>query len=260
MVTTKLEKHWSDFILMLACEQPDAYVQIRKLFNGYQLEIPFDEFDGISLGYENMGYSAGTAKQNQLNRNYLNEEEIARVRGTFIERMSKKQTCLTGRFGNAAKDSRSQGFCLQTFSLNWVAQPTEGKAGFILEIYYRSTEVTQKFLADLKWMYEVFFPILLEGLPIKPDLVRFRFCTLYLSSMFLPVALQRQNIPHFLTQLRDSDPKWFKTVQTSVSKWMVPECNYGYRARVKMHELWYAYIEPELKPQTRRKIAKLAEK
>lgn len=253
-MSTKLEKVWAGFILGLISQTPEAYVQIRKIFRDRQLSIPWDKWDGVSMGTERMGYSSGPSKINQLKRNYLDVEALEKLRDSFKARSGKSQSCITARFGNKAKDSRSQGFCMQTITLNYLEKPLPGNPKLVVELYYRSTEVGQKFLADLLFLDKVVFPILLDGLP-TPDEVRFKFSTLYLSSMFLPLVMQVLEPSLIVETARGGDPKWFKTcVRTSVQKWMVEECGYNYRTRAKMHRLFREYVYPTLSPSEKRRI------
>ena len=259
-MATTLEKHWAQFVTKLAFANPHAYVQIRKIFTNIEWEVPWSKWDGIELRPENLGYSAGPSKMNQLRRNYLNVEELERARDSLIGRMSKSQSSITARFGNKEKDSRSQGFCMQTVTLSYIEKPERGNPKFVVELYYRSTEVGQKFLADLMFLDEIVFPILLEGLP-KPDLVRFRFSTLYLSSMFLPIVFQRVRVDHFLSRLKNMDPKWFtRCARIAVEKWMVKECGYNYRTRAKMHDLFRTYVFPNLNRDQKKYIKELVKK
>lgn len=243
---TRLEEHWGEFIRTLSQTKPSAYVQIRKIFRKITWDVPYQDWDGLSLGVQNLGYSEGPAKMNQLRRNYLNEDELIRARESLKERMSKSQSCITARFGNKEKDSRSQGFCMQTISLNYLEKPEPGEPKFVVELYYRSTEVGQKFFADLMFLDEIVLPLLLEGLP-EPDVIRFNFSTLYLSSMFLPIALQVINTVEFLEGVRDSDEKWFsRCVKSAIRKWLEEECNYNYRTRAKMHDIFREYVYQHL--------------
>lgn len=243
---SKLEQEWARFVEDLAVASPEAYVQIRKVFRDVTWEVPFSHFDGLTLGTEHMGYSAGESKMNQLRRNYLNVPELERARDSLKSRASKQQSCITARFGSGAKDSRSQGFCMQTITLNHISKPEPGKPQFVVELYYGSTEVGQKFFADLMFLDQIVFPILLRGLP-RPDIIRFKFSTLYLSSMFLPVVFQVTDVRELMENIREKDPKWFtRCVRIAVEKWMVEECFYNYRTRAKMHDLFREYVYPKL--------------
>lgn len=257
---TKLENLWAGFVGELATLPPSAYVQIRKIFRDAQWEVPFDQWDGLSLQPENMGYSAGDSKLRQLKRNYLDVGELERARDSLLARSAKQQSCITARFGNMEKDSRSQGFCMQTITLNHITKPEPGHPQFVVELYYRSTEVGQKFFADLMFLDEVVFPILLKGLP-QPDIIRFRFSTLYLSSMFLPILMQVSDVVQLMQSIRDGDPKWYtRCVRIAVEKWMVEECGYNYRTRAKMHDLFRKYVYPRLSRQDIKTIQRITKK
>ncbi len=260
MSRTALEKHWGEFITQLSGEAPEAYVQIRKIFRGVTWSVPWDKWDGLSLRPENMGYSAGPSKMNQLKRNYLDEEELIKARDSLIARSSKQQSCITARFGNQEKDSRSQGFCMQTITLNHIAKPEPGKPKFVVELYYRSTEVGQKFFADLMFLDEIVLPLLLEGLP-EPDEIRFNFSTLYLSSMFLPIAMQVLDVVEYMELIKEQDSKWFtRCVRVAVAKWLVEDCTYNYRTRAKMHDLFRNYVIPRLTRQEIKKLERITKK
>lgn len=257
---TNLEQKWAEFVEDLAVSPPEAYVQIRKIFRDIQWEIPFDSFDGLSLKTENMGYSPGPSKMNQLKRNYLDVGELERARDSLKARNFKQQSCITARFGAGEKDSRSQGFCMQTITLNHISKPEPGKPEFVVELYYRSTEVGQKFFADLMFLDEVVFPILLKGLP-KPDVIRFKFSTLYLSSMFLPIVFQVSDVVKLMERIKEEDSKWFtRCVRVAVEKWMVEECHYNYRTRAKMHDLFRSYVYPNLSSKEVKKIQQMVKK
>lgn len=257
---TKLEAHWAEFVDDLCCAEPDAYVQIRKIFRDLSWEVPYEDFDGVSLKPENMGYAKGPSKINQLKRNYLSVEELEKARDSLIARSKKQQSSITARFGNQEKDSRSQGFCMQTITLSHIEKPEPGRPSFVVELYYRSTEIGQKFLADLMFLDQVVFPILLEGLP-KPDVIRFKFSTLYLSSMFLPIIFQVSNAHTLLTRIKKEDPKWFtRCARIAVEKWMKEDCGYNYRTRVKMHDLFRKYVYPTLSKTEIKEINKLVKK
>lgn len=262
MSPTKLEKHWAEFVGRLCIQEPEAYVQIRKIFRDISWEVPMGDFDGVSLQPENLGYARGDSKIRQLKRNYLNVEELERARDSLASRIKggKKQSCITARFGNQEKDSRSQGFCMQSITLNHISNPLPGHHKLVVELYYRSTEVGQKFFADLMFLKEVVFPILLEGLP-DPDGVRFKFSTLYLSSMFLPIILQIVPVLETLEGIKSGDPKWFsRCVRIAIAKWMVEECGYTYRTRAKMHVLFRNYVYPRLSKSEIKAINELVKK
>lgn len=260
MQHTELELLWAEWVQKLACTKPEAYVQIRKIFRDVSWEVPFDQFDGVSLKPENLGYAPGDSKMRQLKRNYLSVEELEKARDSLIGRQSKQQSSITARFGNMEKDSRSQGFCMQTITLSHISKPEPGHPQFVVELYYRSTEVGQKFFADLAFLDEVIFPILLKGLP-KPDVIRFKFSTLYLSSMFLPIFFQIADTRQSMEAIQKFDNKWYtRCVRVAVEKWMVEECGYNYRTRAKMHNLFRKYVYPNLSRSDIKTIQRITKK
>lgn len=259
---TKLEEKWGEFVVDLCTRPPEAYVQIRKIFRDVTWEVDWKDWDGLSLKPENMGYAANDSKIRQLKRNYLNADELERARSSLLSRImdGKQQSSITARFGNQEKDGRSQGFCMQTITLSHILKPEPGKPQFVVELYYRSTEVGQKFFADLMFLEEVVFPLLLRGLP-EPDLIRFKFSTAYLSSMFMPIILQLAPVVDTLRQIKEGDSKWFtRCVRVAVEKWMVPECGYGYRTRAKMHHLFREYVVPRMSAAEQRTVKTMVKK
>ena len=247
---TPLEEVWKDYCEdLLMAPKPDAYVQIRKLFQNKFLTIPWEVFDsGIALGYPQMGYTGDTGKERQLRRNYLNLEEIEKARTKFIDRLEAKgnkhkQSCITIRMGNGSKGKDSQGFCIQCITLNHLV--IDKKDNLVIDIYYRTTEFTQKFLADLKFMHEVVFPLMLEGIDMKPVKVNFMFSTVYISLMFLPLLYQLSNPVSLLKKLKIQDPKYFRWVIKAFAKLMDEETNYNFRTRLNLHLMFRNLVLPK---------------
>lgn len=257
---TALEKAWSDFLVKLCTEKPSAYVQIRKMFNGESLDVDFDTFNtGISLSASTVAYASWTSKFGQLDRNYFNTDEFTKFREKFIGRISKEQTCLTARFGNQEKKKESMGFCMQTISFNFLRKPTDGTPKFVIEVYYRSTETGQKFLADLKYLQERLIPFLLEGVPIKPDLIRFRFCTLYMSSMFLPILFQVRDPVEIVKAIQEHDPHWYdRTVSQALGRWLQDDNPYNWQTQAKQWVNFDKNVKPNLTPQQLRSLKRLS--
>lgn len=256
---SNLINSWANFVMQLALQDPSAYVQIRKIFRDVTFSVDYDMWDEIPLTMDRLGYSKGPSKINQLKRNYLSVEELEKARDSLIGRMNKEQSCITARFGNKEKDSRSQGFCMQTITLNYLKKPLGGD-NLVVELYYRSTEVGQKFLADLIFLDQVVFPILLKGLP-DPSKIVFKFSTVYLSSMFLPILLQHVDAKSAISDIKLSDPKWFtRCVRVAISHWMKSECHYNYRTRAKMHEVFRKFVYPSLSKSDKADIRRLVKK
>lgn len=261
---TPLEKVWVDYTRTLLLSKPDAYVQIRKLFQGKYLEIPWDVFDtGIETTYPYMGYTAEDGKSKQLIRNYLNVEEIEKARTKFISRLEgkgnkSKQSCITVRMGNGSKNKDSQGFCIQCITLNHLV--IDKQDNLIIDIYYRTTEFTQKFLADLKFLHENVFPLLLEGINIKPVKVNFIFSTVYISLMFLPILYQFEKPQPLLQELKEKDFKYFKWVLKAADKLMSEDTNYNFRTRLNLHLMFRNLVLPKIKKSEAKKLESFIKK
>lgn len=262
MERTKLEMAWAEFVLGLCCTVPTAYVQIRKMFNEQVWELPYEVFEpGLEIEAERLQYASWKSKFAQLDRNYWNQEEFDLLRTKFLERVKKEQTCLTARFGNKEKDSRSMGFCMQTISLNYLRKPVEGQPKFVVELYYRSTEVGQKFLADLAYLSDKVLPFLLQDLPIKPDIIRFRFCTMYMSSMFLPILFQTIHPVEVVKAIKEGDEHWYnRTVSQSLGRWLQEDNPYNWRTQAKQWDNFNENVKPQLTASELRNLKRLARK
>lgn len=252
---TRLEAAWSQFVMDLMVTPPRKFCSMRRMFNGIDHEIPFDDFDGIEMDSSALQYASWKTKFAQLDRNYLNVEALEALNAKFLSRVGKDQTAVTARFGNLEKKKDSMGFCLQTISLSYLKKPLDGSPSFVIEIYYRSTEVGQKFLADLAYLVERVFPIILKDIPIKPDAVRFRFCTLYVSPMFIPIVMQVRGPLTIVEHIRNGDPYWFNRILGSTLKAWCAETNpYNWRTQ-KLQ--WENFNDNVLSKMSRPDIRKL---
>lgn len=258
-----LKQFWVDLCCKALVTKPDSYIQIRKMFQHSTESISWGDFQSGKLpSFPEMGYRDNVSKMKQLERNYFNEEELNRVREVFIERLSSSgnkslQTCVSARMGNQKKDSRSQGFCMQTLTINYL---DDGKnPRLVIELHYRTTELIQKFLADLVFLRERVIPFIMEGWPegLEPDEIRFNFSTCYVSLMFMPILLQSVGMSSILTEIHESDPKYYRQVISATSRLMDKECTYNYRTRANMHELFWDKVYPKLKPITKKAVKQL---
>lgn len=262
MPFSELEVAWGQFVQSVAEVQPSAYVQIRKMVNGHQWEVPYSVFKtGINFEPQVLQYASWKSKFAQLDRNYLNPEEMEKLRVKFLGRMSKEQTCVTARFGNMEKKKDSMGFCMQTISMNLLRKPCAGTPKFVIEIYYRSTECVQKFLADLKYLHERILPLILKDVPIEPDCIRFRFCTMYLSSMFLPILFQILDPVTVVKGIQLGDPHWYKrTVGQALGRWLQDDNPYNWRTQKLQWDNFNENVKPNLTPQQLRSLKRLAKR
>ena len=242
-----LLRWWLIKYMDLLYKEPGAYLQIRKMHQHVVMDVPWSVWgDGIGVPFKAMGYANNTNKMTQLKRNYLNMEQLEKcneqLRTRIIAKGGKsKQTCVSAILGNRAKDSRSKGFCMQTVTINYLAD-----GNFSLDLHYRTTEFGQKFLADLRFLDEEVFPILLRGIEIPPNMVKFFFSTVYISTQFMPVFYQfipEQIIQHFEC-LKEGDPYFYRRSLMAFKHFFTVETNYNYVSHRMQHELFWSHVEP----------------
>lgn len=140
----------------------------------------------------------GGNKFAQLKRNYVNEEELSRVRGVLAKRGLTKYTSVALSLRGKPKDSRSQGWCM----LSLVVSRTKDWTS--VEVQYRTTEAILKFAADV-W----FLRYLCNELEIKPNRYTFRFANCALSGAYFPYLVDKLDLPHFLKRISRLDKDFF---------------------------------------------------
>lgn len=214
---------WLDFVRQAALA-PGMTTGVRKIVFDQHFEMPWETLTSCPISYEDIAYTK--AKGRQLERIYWPVPDIEAAFEKLKSRTSKPHSSVAIQLKNGIKDSRSQGRCLQTLVV------TQTPDRLYIDISYRSTEVTQKFLADL-----IFFS---QKLPAyfpdrTPSVVRFHFANAYISAVFAPILMRYDGQPlGFLREVRSADPKFFRTYGLSVGKNFNPICVYTYRTRQKM--------------------------
>lgn len=210
---------------------------MRKIVQDVHWEVPYSALkSGTGITSGDMGYAESDKKTDQLLRNYFNQEAAEAVREKLHERMKSRRahTSVALSMHGKAKDSRSQGHCIQTMVFTHAVRRKEE----ILEvdIFYRSTEVVKKFLADLN-----FLPKVIEAACPKPDeigKVKFHFCNVFLSALFLPIFLEyEQEWTDYFDVMFDNDRRFWNTCVPAISRFFYDKHNYTYRERVKIYEL-----------------------
>jgi len=233
--------HWREFIWSVAEAETLLISGVRKIAQDLSLELPYEALaasEGIS--FEDIGYTRG--KYRQLARNYWDEEAVEAAMQKLEGRQDKPHTSVSIQLKNGAKDSRSQGFCMQNMVITHAPGSTPSCT---VDIYYRSTEATQKFLADLIFFAEV-LPPLFERVGFCPSMIRFKFANVYLSAVFMPIFLRFEEDPvGFFDHLEDWDPRFYRTCGLATSKFFKETHNYSYRTRVKMFEYAREHISPK---------------
>jgi len=190
---SKEEPAWPQGLIKEVIEQPAfLYSGVRKIVQDITWEIK----ELPVLDYGDLGYAGN--KVRQMHRNYFNPNSMEQMRTLLDHRAGQSFSAMAMSLKHAEKDSRSQGHCMQTLIVSWKRDLE------IVEVQYRSTEIIQKFGADLVFLREVF-----EELDLNPDLIRFRFSNAYLSGVFFPTLGRFWNMIDFLEYLHEHDYKLF---------------------------------------------------
>ncbi len=183
-------------VAKLALEaDPICYQGVRKIINGMTWTLPEPGIPVIN--FSELGY--GSNKFKQLQRNYVNEEEFARVRAVLDRRKGQSFTSVACSMRGASKGNRSMGHCILSIVV------TRTKAEERVEVQYRSTELTLKFGGDL-----VFLPWVFDQLGLDPDHVTFRFANCYLSGVYLPYLVTFADPIEILSDILKTDREFFK--------------------------------------------------
>lgn len=225
---------WTSLIRQASYAEPLLYAGVRKIVEDFSFEL-----DSLEQGFEYEDLCYTPSKGAQLKRNYWNQESWDAALEKLVSREGKEHSSVAVRLQAAEKDSRSQGFCMQ----NLVITRTRKKTS--VDIFYRSTEVIQKFAADLMFFAQELPPVL-EAHGIKPDVYRFKFANLYVSAMFAPIYIRFEEDPaDFLRKLQRTDPRFARTLALALHKHYQEDHSYSYRTRVKMFDYWRKHITKE---------------
>jgi len=146
--------------------------------------------------YSDWGY--GTNKVKQLERNYINEEEIERVKQVLKRRSLVKYTSVALSLRGKPKDARSQGWCMLSMVVSRTAERTS------VEMQYRTTEAILKYAADVIFIQDIF-----RRLEIDPTAFTFRFANIALSGAYFPYLVDKLDLPTFLKEIHREDPEFF---------------------------------------------------
>lgn len=229
-------KHWRELIWAASTTKTLAITGVRKVAADQSFELPWEALVASKVRYEDICYTK--AKGAQLLRNYWNQEYVDAAVEKLLGRADKPHSSISIQLQGGVKDSRSQGYCMQNMVITLTPDTCT------IDIYYRSTELIQKFLADLIFFAKQLPPIF-EKLGRTPTTIRFKFANVYLSAVFMPIFL-RYETDHlgFFQTLQRGDPKFFRTCGLATRRFFQPDHNYTYRTRIKMFEYWKEHVTP----------------
>lgn len=171
---------WLQFCLEL-CVKPRLITSgSRKIFRGIQLDI--DSLDDSLKMEHGMYFSGSGMKLNALRRYYWNAESINKAIADYPEWVNKRKYGSVGitTHGQQKGGFTKQGFCIQSIVFSYYP-----KFGTHVDVYYRTTEVVKKFLADLVFLREMLVPKFEPYFDKAPlNSIRFHFANLTLHPMF----------------------------------------------------------------------------
>lgn len=184
--------------LMLAALRKPAllYQGVRKILQDLTWEVSEPDYGaGVDFGY-------GRNKVAQMTRNYWNVPDLERCKAILAKRRKQTFTSVALSMRNAVKESRSQGWCMNSIVI------MRSKKQTIAEVQYRSTELILKFTGDMHFLPSVF-----EYLAVAPDVLRFRFASCYLSGVYFPyvASVWEPNPVNFLMTVEKEDPWLFES-------------------------------------------------
>jgi hypothetical protein len=227
--------HWRSLIWRAAAAPTFTISGVRKIASDMSLNMPWEDLVAGGFDYTDLCYTR--AKERQLLRNYWDQAEVDAAMTKLAGRKGKDHSSVSIQMRGQVKDSRSQGFCMQ----NTVISMT--KEDLTVDIYYRSTELIQKFAADL-----VFFsnqlPPLFDALGRTPSVVRMRFANVYISAVFVPILVRYEPDPMaFFQHLSEHDAHFYRTCGLAARRFFDESHNYTYRTRVKMFNYWKEHVD-----------------
>lgn len=229
-----MRQEWTSLIQQASYAEPLLYAGVRKIVEDFSFEL-----DNLTPCFKYADLCYTPSKGGQLTRNYWNQASWDVALEKLSSREGKEHSSVAVRLQAAEKDSRSQGFCMQ----NLVITQTRKKTS--VDIFYRSTEVIQKFAADLMFFSDR-LPSTLQEYGIRPDVYRFKFANLYVSAMFAPIYIRFEEDPaDYLTKLRKADPQFARTMALVLRKYYQEDHSYTYRTRVKMFDYWKRHVTQE---------------
>lgn len=210
-------------LIKQAAFKPQAestYHGIRKIVNGVFYEtttLPTPDME--ALMYKE-------AKIRQLLRNYHNPGEIESAKVKLKARRQSGHTSVAVSTLGAAKDSRSQGFCIRNLIITQTPKWTE------VDILWRSTELIQKNTADY-----ALIPLILEQLDLAhtPRKYRLYMANAYVTALFMPLLFRYTDPVAFFDELKVKDPKYFRTAINAFAKFLEEDCRYNYKHRQKAY-------------------------
>lgn len=228
---------WRRLVWQAAAHPTLCISGVRKISSDVHFNLTWGELIESDVTFTDICYTS--AKLRQLERNYWNVEGFDAAFAKLSDREKKDHTSVSIQLQGAEKDFRSQGYCMQNMVI------TQTKEVILVDVYYRSTEVLQKFLADLILFNQKLPAYFEKYLKRNPTVIRFHFANLYLSAVFMPILMRYEPDPlGFFEHLEKHDRQFYRTCGLSTRVFFKDTHNYTYRTRVKMWDYWKKHVDP----------------
>lgn len=221
--------HPSLDLIMHALTYPVARVVSPRFIFQDILWTPesFPEVDLKMLGF------SPTAKMRQLVRNYYDPEAAARVANLLTARKKHAYTSVSLSMRAGEKDYRSQGWCMEAIVFRRC-----GNSEVTATVLYRSTEIVQKFSADL-----AFIPWVYEQMGVEVAKTHFFFANAYVSGVFLPAVFNHHEPVQFLKRVKALNPAFYALVARYFLRYYNhPDQTSAYSPRKKQMKLGWGTI------------------
>lgn len=206
-----------------AVEHPAFVIHgVRKIVQGvyYEHHGPIPALDILKgLGYK-------PVKVTRLNNVYYNAEEIKKAQAKLEQRRGEEHSSVSILTRNMEKTHpATQGWCIQNIVLSETWR--KGKRHTTADVFYRSTELIQKFGADLSLINRVY-----EDVGVEPEITRMYFANAYVSAVFFPLLFQFTDGAKFLRHVKRHDKKFHFLACKAVSRYLDPHNRYTYKAQM----------------------------
>lgn len=211
-------------LLYDSVQQPAFVIHgVRKIVQGlHHTHVgPLPAKDILSeLGYRPM-------KITRLMNLYYNAADVEKAKAKLAERRGEEHSSVSILTRNMEKTHpQAQGWCIQniTISESWQRKQRIVTA----DIFYRSTELIQKFGADLSLINRVY-----EAMEIEPHVTRFYFANAYVSAVFFPIMFRYTDGVKFLRHIGKHDADFHALACKAVSRYLDPVNRYTYKTQEK---------------------------
>lgn len=236
-----ITEHWLHQIKTLAYDSSEPLIVkgLTKLRIGHRFRIPGEDWlQGCSHDLVDLSYKSNESKIRHLERNYFDKDRY----DMFLEKLDLRSdmgaSILTFDFGHKPKRAKSQGYCLNNLTL-----VVDKKRAWVF-LNYRSTEITQKFGADLYWLYNNIIPPLIEGKELQ--YVDFTFGSAYSQGLFTILLFQfmpAKDVMDFVVNCPHDYWRHKMLYCIGHHASLPPGHEDKFRAQRRMHEYYYNYCD-----------------